>query len=179
MTTSHRVLGIDPGIASMGYGLIDDNGGDLRAVRYGCFSTSASKGIGERLRSLHRDLVNLIEAIRPSEVAIELFIARNLKAALSVGQARGVAILAAANAGLPVYEYTPNQVKQRVAGFGHGSKMQVQEMVRLQLGLEAVPEPDHAADALAVALCHLGEVRLAAIMERGQDQGSSAGKHPW
>lgn len=159
-----RVLGIDPGIAIMGYGIIDDNDGDLSAVEYGALVTPAKHGTPERLRTLYEGVVDLIERYKPTEVAVELFVARNLKTALMVGQARGVALLAAANKYLPVYEYTPLEVKQRVSGYGRGEKRQVQEMVRLQLGLNCIPKPDDAADALAVAICHISESRLSRLL---------------
>jgi len=163
-----RVLGIDPGIAVMGYGVIDEADGTLTAVDYGCFSTSARQATPERLRFLYLELTALIERHQPSEVAIELFVARNLKAALIVGQARGVAILAAANKGLPVYDYTPLEVKLNVSGYGRGDKSQIQRMVGIQLGLQSVPEPDDAADALAVAICHVSRARLLQLEKSGQ-----------
>ncbi len=162
-----RILGIDPGIALLGYGLIAEDGDSLFPIHYGCISTPATDSTSERLRSLYWGLIGVIEAHRPTDVAIELFVARNLKTALAVGQARGVAVLAAANCHLPVYDYTPAEVKQRVAGFGRGDKSQVQEMVRLQLGLDQVPRPDDAADALAIAICHATRNRVDRIMARG------------
>lgn len=162
------VLGIDPGIALMGYGLIEDNNGELKAIEYGCLSTSAKQAVPERLHTLYWNLIKIMERHQPSEVAVELFIARNLKTALIVGQARGVAILAAANKGIPVHEYTPLEVKQRVSGFGHGDKRQVQEMVRIQLGLQDIPEPDDAADALATAICHISVGRLYRLLADGR-----------
>ena len=163
-----RVLGIDPGIAVMGYGLVEDADDELTAIDYGCLSTSARQATPERLSSLYRGLTELIERYQPSEAAVEMFVARNLKTALAVGQARGVAILAAANRGLPVYEYTPLEVKQNVSGYGRGGKGQIQEMVRIQLGLRSIPEPDDAADALAVAICHLSKARLSQLLLRSQ-----------
>ena len=159
-----RVLGIDPGIAVMGYGIIEDNDGNLITIKYGELSTKANRGTPERLRTLYTRVTELIDRYKPSEVAVELFVARNLRTALMVGQARGVAILAAANKGLPVYEYTPLEVKQRVSGYGRGEKRQVQEMVRMQLGLDCVPEPDDAADALAVAICHISQARFSKLV---------------
>lgn len=168
------VLGIDPGIASMGYGIVRDLDGKLTAIDYGCLNTSAKQTIDQRLHTLYWELINIIELHQPSEAAIEYFIARNLKTALSVGQARGIAILAAANKNIPVYEYTPLQVKQRVCGYGRGDKKQVQEMVRLLLGLELIPEPDDAADALAIAICRLGETQLSKLIVRHRyDFGSN------
>jgi crossover junction endodeoxyribonuclease RuvC len=156
------ILGLDPGVAIMGYGLVEDDG--LKAIDYGVFTTLSEATPAERLKALYLELIDLIERHQPSEVAIELFIARNLRTALAVGQARGVALLAAAQKGLPVYEYTPLQIKQRVSGYGRGEKRQVQEMVRIQLGLPSFPEPDDAADALAVAICHIQEARLTKLL---------------
>jgi len=163
-----RILGIDPGIASMGFGLIDDKNGEPTTIDYGCLTTSSKQKTTERLHILHWGVMEIIDRYQPSVMAIESFIARNLKTALSVGQARGVAILAAANHGLSVYEYSPLEVKQKICGYGHGDKRQIQEMVKIQLGLEFIPEPDHAADALAVAICHIGNIRLSRILEESQ-----------
>ncbi len=160
-----RVLGLDPGIAIMGYGVIEDNDGNLTAIEYGALSTPAKQATSQRLRSLYEGILTIIECHKPAEVAVEVFVARNLKPALMVGQARGVALLAAANKGLPVYEYTPLQVKQRVSGYGRGEKRQVQEMIRMQLELDCIPEPDDAADALAVAICHISEARLSRLLK--------------
>lgn len=160
-----RVLGLDPGIAIMGYGVIDDNDGNLTAVGYGALSTTAKQATSQRLRSLYEGVIRVIEHYNPAEVAVEVFVARNLRTALMVGQARGVALLAAANKELPVYEYTPLQVKQRVSGYGRGEKRQIQEMIRMQLGLDCIPEPDDAADALAVAICHISEARLSRLLK--------------
>ena len=159
-----RVLGLDPGIAIMGYGVIEDNDGNLTAIEYGALTTSAKQATSQRLRSLYEGVIAIIARHKPTEVAVELFVARNLRTALMVGQARGVALLAAANKGLPVYDYTPLQVKQRVSGYGRGDKRQVQEMVKIQLGLDCLPEPDDAADALAVAICHISEARLSRLL---------------
>lgn len=163
-----RVLGIDPGLASMGYGLVEDGSDGPLAIEYGVLTTSPDQSTGERLQILYHGLLALIDRLHPAEAAVELFLARNLGTALAVGQARGVALLAAAERGLPVYEYTPLRVKQTVAGYGRGPKKQIQEMVRLQLGLTSVPQPDDAADSLAMALCHLCESRLSRLI-----QGSS------
>ncbi|MFC1993812.1 crossover junction endodeoxyribonuclease RuvC [Chloroflexota bacterium] len=160
----NRILGIDPGMALMGYGLIEDNGGDLSAITYGVLSTTAEQSVSQRLRFLYRGVCEVIERYQPSDVAVELFIARNLRTALMVGQARGVAILAAANKEIPVYEYTPLQVKLIVSGYGRADKKQIQEMVRLQLGLSSIPEPDDAADALAIAICHTSQVQLSRLL---------------
>ena len=159
------VLGIDPGTATMGYGLVDNQDEQTKAVCFGTFTTLPNTPLPQRLQQLYQELEALIEAYRPMEVAIEdLFVGTKVRTALAVGQARGVALLAAANHHLPVSEYAPSRVKQTVAGYGRGSKQQVQEMVRLQLGLPQIPQPDDAADALAVALCHIFESRSRAIM---------------
>jgi crossover junction endodeoxyribonuclease RuvC len=165
-----RVLGLDPGIAIMGYGIIDNNEGELTTVGYGVLTTTPKHSTPERLRTLYEGIIDLIECHEPTEVAVELFVARNLKTALIVGQARGVALLAAANKCLPVYEYSPLMVKQKVTGYGRGEKRQVQEMVRMQLGLDCIPEPDDAADALAVAICHISEARLSRLLANSSDR---------
>lgn len=149
------ILGIDPGSALLGYGLVSWDGAVARLVAYGTVSLPPGGRAPERLRAIFERLTALIAAQRVDEMAVEeLFFTRNVSTALRVGEARGVAVLAAALAGLPVFEYTPNEVKQAVAGWGRAGKRQVQEMVRLQLGLAEIPRPDDAADALAVALCH-------------------------
>ena len=152
----------------MGYGLIESNGDELTAIDYGCLSTRSDRQITERLLSLYESLFDLIIRHRPSEVAVELFVARNLRTALVVGQARGVAILAAAHKRLPVYEYTPLEVKQNISGYGRGDKRQIQQMVKLQLGLDSVPQPDDAADALAIAICHISKLRFNELMTRSR-----------
>lgn len=164
------VLGIDPGTALCGFGVVEEGeGSDARLIDYGAIATSADLPLPERLRRVHAALTELIARHRPASVAVEeLFFARNARTALSVGHARGVALLAAAQAGLPVYEYTPRQVKQAIAGYGSAPKEQVQEMVRLVLGLDFVPEPDDAADAVAVAICHLHSARLNDIISQAQ-----------
>jgi crossover junction endodeoxyribonuclease RuvC len=156
------VLGVDPGTATTGYGLIQENaGGELQLLRFGVFETRADEPMPVRLQSLHQDLSAVIRLTRPDEMAVEeLFFSRNVTTALSVGQARGVVLLAAAQAGLPVYEYKPAQVKQALVGYGRAGKAQMQEMVRMMLGLSEVPRPDDAADAIAVAICHLHSQRL-------------------
>jgi crossover junction endodeoxyribonuclease RuvC len=160
------VLGLDPGIATVGYGLVHGDAEGLVAISYGVLTTPATLPTSERLKLLYDGLNELIERYQPAEVAVELFIARNLRAALVVGQARGVALLAAANHNLPVYEYTPLEVKRQVSGYGRGNKRQVQEMVRLRLNLDALPQPDDAADALAIAICHIQQSRLRGLIDK-------------
>jgi crossover junction endodeoxyribonuclease RuvC len=160
------VLGLDPGIAITGYGLVEESPeGDLRCIAYGTVTTPAGQPTPSRLLSIDRELGALIGKYEPDVVAVEeLFFARNVTTALTVGQARGVAILSAARAGVPVREYKPMQVKQAVTGYGQAPKTQVQEMVRLLLHLDHVPRPDDAADAVAVAVCHVHNVRLEAVL---------------
>lgn len=155
-------LGIDPGTAILGYGVVagDD---ELTCVTYGALRTASERPMAERLASLYSGLVAIIETFHPHVLAIEqLLFGRNVSTALSVGQARGVVLLAAAQSGLSVAEYKPAQVKEAVVGYGRANKAQVQEMVRLLLALPLIPEPDDAADALAVAICHTHTARFLA-----------------
>ena len=155
------VLGIDPGTATTGYGLVRQIGNHLECIAYGTIQTAAGQPLCERLLKIYRDLQQLLQQHQPEGVAVEeLFFSRNIRTAMAVGQARGVILLSAANAGLPVAEYTPLQVKQAVVGYGRAEKRQVQEMVRVLLALKGIPRPDDAADALAVAICHLHSYRL-------------------
>ena len=147
------VLGIDPGTAALGYGIVDRTGGRLRAVDYGCFMTSPAQSLPERLRDLHAHVAELIETHHPHLVAVErVFFSRNAQTAFAVGQARGVVLLAAAQAGVPVREATPSEVKIGVTGYGRAEKGQVGRMVAVILGLSEVPTPDDTADALAIAI---------------------------
>jgi len=171
-----RILGIDPGTITMGYGVISVRDDEVILVDCGALTTTQSSPIGERLSYLHQKLLEIISRHQPEAVAIERpFMSRNAQATLAVGMAQAVAILAAANNKIPTYEYTPAQVKQRVTNYGGSSKEQVQEMVKLQLGLAQVPQPSDAADALAVALCHLRETHLDSLLAklRGNDSRSS------
>lgn len=156
------VLGIDPGTATTGYGLVRENpDGSLALVDFGVIQTPASEPMPERLLTLHQSLHELILLHRPQASAVEkLFFQTNVRTALSVGQARGVALLVLAQAGLQVAEYTPLQVKSAVTGYGAAGKQQVGHMVQALLDLPAIPSPDDAADALAVAICHLHSYRL-------------------
>jgi crossover junction endodeoxyribonuclease RuvC len=158
-------LGIDPGTAIMGYGLVASDGRALRAIDYGALTTSSDLPPEERLRRLHERLCAIIAAHRPDAMAVEeLFFNANARTAIAVGQARGIALLAAAQAELRVHEYTPLQVKDAVAGYGRAGKEQVQLMAATLLALRAVPRPDDAADALAVAICHAHSARLAGLV---------------
>ena len=148
------VLGIDPGTAALGWGLIEQTAGRLRAVDHGCLVTSPDLPLGERLLAIHRHVSDLIALHDPSVVAVErVFFSRNAQTAIAVGHARGVVLLAAAEAGRPVREATPNEVKSAIAGYGAADKQQVQRMVQIVLGMAALPTPDDAADALAIAVC--------------------------
>jgi crossover junction endodeoxyribonuclease RuvC len=151
-----RVFGIDPGSVRTGYGCIDSDAGRLRLVLCGAVSTPPKAAFPEKLLVIHRALTALIAETRPDCVAVEnLFHATNARSALQLGHARGVTLLAAMQAGLPVVEYTPAEVKRAVVGYGRAEKPQVQLMIKLLLGLRAAPSPHDAADALAVAVCHL------------------------
>jgi crossover junction endodeoxyribonuclease RuvC len=152
------VLGIDPGIAITGYGLIrTDDRDEYACVDYGVITTPAGMPDAERLQILFDQLSDIINLHRPDSSAVEkLFFQKNVKTAISVGQARGVAMLTLAQAGLSIAEYTPNEVKQAVCGYGNAGKGQVQRMVQALLQLKDLPKPDDAADALAVAICHIG-----------------------
>lgn len=150
------VLGIDPGTAITGYGLVDEVGSQLVAVEYGVIRTPANSPLPERLASIYQALQDTLKQHRPTQIALEeLFFSSNTRSALAVGQARGVCMLAGAHAGIPIFEYTPLQVKLAIAGYGRATKSQIQAMVRLLLNLDAIPSPDDAADALALAICHL------------------------
>lgn len=161
------VLGIDPGTAIMGYGLVESDGRTLTAIAYGALTTSKGVPPAERLRQLYDELGRIIAERRPDAMAVEeLFFSANARTAIAVGQARGIALLAGAQAGLDVYEYTPLQVKDAVVGYGKATKEQVQLMTTTLLGLSAVPRPDDAADALAVAICHAHSARFTAAGSR-------------
>lgn len=155
MKSAMRTLGLDPGTATTGFGLIDAQGERLSLVECGVLTTPAGDPLPRRLQTIYAGVRQLIERRHPAEVAVEeLFFSRNVRTALAVGHARGVILLAAADAGLPIFEYTPLQVKQAVTGYGQADKRQVQRMVQVLLHLEAIPQPDDAADAVAIALCH-------------------------
>jgi crossover junction endodeoxyribonuclease RuvC len=162
------VLGIDPGTAALGYGIIERTGPDLRALDFGCHVTSPDAGLPERLEQIHALVRDLIGLHKPALVGVErLFFSRNAQTAFAVGQARGVVLLAAAQAQVPVRDATPNEVKSAVAGYGAADKEQVGRMVALVLSLDAVPTPDDAADALAVAICVANRERLGERLASG------------
>jgi crossover junction endodeoxyribonuclease RuvC len=147
-----KVLGIDPGTAALGYGIVERTGGRLREVDHGCLTTSPDLSLPERLLAIHALVDELLSLHQPDVVGVErLFFSRNVQTALAVGQARGVVLLAAAEHGTPVREATPNEVKSAITGYGSADKEQVQRMVQLVLGMRERPRPDDAADALAIA----------------------------
>ena len=157
-----RIFGIDPGSERTGYGCVETNGSRHCIVICGAIASPASASFPDRLLAIHAGLSVLLADCRPDCVAIEnLFFATNVRSALKLGHARGVAMLAAVEAGLPVVEYTPAEIKRAVVGYGRAEKSQVQQMVKILLGLPAVPSPHDAADALAVAICHLHSQRPA------------------
>ena len=151
-----RILGIDPGAAITGFGLIEQDSHDqFFSLQYGVITTSSGLPVEQRLLIIFQEISKIILLHQPETAAVEkLFFQRNVSSAMAVGQARGVVLLALAQAGIPFQEYTPNEVKQSVTGYGSADKGQIQEMVKMLLRLEKIPKPDDAADALAIALCH-------------------------
>lgn len=148
------ILGIDPGTAILGYGCVNAEKNKNKLITYGCLKTPKDFNDASRLKILYEGLVKLIKKLKPDYLAVEkIFFFKNAKTVISVSQARGVTILAAANLGIPVVEFTPLQVKQAVSSYGRAEKQQVQKMVKLLLGLAEIPKPDDAADALAIAIC--------------------------
>lgn len=159
------ILGIDPGTAITGYGLVREDDGNLALVDCGVITTPAGQSLPARLQTLYQGLADVIRKHQPTAAAVEeLFFSRNVRTALSVGHARGVVLLALANAGLPIHEYKPLEVKQAIAGYGGADKRQVQEMVRMLLHLDHVPQPDDAADAVAIAVCHIHSAQMMALI---------------
>ena len=156
-----RILGIDPGFAIVGYGVIDYEKGKYKTVDYGKITTPAGMDMPLRLKEVYDGVLRLIELFKPDVLAVEeLFFNTNVKTAIAVGHARGVIVLAAANSGIKINEYTPLQIKQAVVGYGRADKNQVQQMVKMFLKLKEVPKPDDTADALAVAICHANSSAL-------------------
>ena len=150
-----KVIGIDPGTAACGFGIVHESGGRLKAKGHGCWSTPAGEDVELRLKTIYDGVAALIAEHEPDAVALEeSFVGADARIALSVGQARGAVLVAAANAGLPCSEYAPARVKQAVCGYGRADKGQMQRMVKMILDLDEIPTPNHAADALAVAICH-------------------------
>jgi crossover junction endodeoxyribonuclease RuvC len=182
-----RVFGIDPGSGRTGYGCIDSDGSRLRFVACGAIAALPGDALPDKLSRIHASLKELLAAHRPDCVAIEnLFHAKNARSALILGHARGVAMLAAVDAGLPVIEYTPAEVKVAVVGYGRADKGQMQQMVKLLLGLEAAPSPHDAADALALAICHshaatslVAQAKAISKSRGGKSAGPTSGLRSW
>ena len=150
-----RIIGIDPGYAIIGFGVVDHDKSKFSPVGFGAITTKAHTDFDERLKIIYDDICSVLDTYKPEQMAIEkLFFNTNQKTAIDVAQARGIIVLAAAQRGIPITEYTPLQVKNSVVGYGRAEKKQVQEMTRQLLGLSAVPKPDDTADALAMAICH-------------------------
>ena len=155
------ILGIDPGLAISGYGILNYQGNKFEVVDYGCILTESSEEFPKRLKHLYDSYTSLIDMYMPEAVAIEeLFYNKNAKTAMAIAQARGVHLLAAENKSVPLYEYTPLQIKQGIVGYGRAEKIQVQEMVRVILKLKEIPKPDDAADGLAAAICHAHSLKF-------------------
>ena len=150
-----RILGIDPGIAIVGFGLIESNRGSVRMLQYGAVTTEAGLPLATRLVQIENDMTALISQLKPDEIAVEeLFFSKNITTGIAVAHGRGVILCTAERLGVPIFEYTPMQVKQAVAGYGLADKKHVMDMTKRLLKLKAVPKPDDAADALAIAICH-------------------------
>jgi crossover junction endodeoxyribonuclease RuvC len=174
-----RIFGIDPGSERTGYGCVDTDGRRHRLLGCGTISAPAHSAFPDRLHAIHAGLVTLLAEHRPDCVAIEnIFHARNVRSALKLGHARGVALLAASAAGIAIVEYTPAEIKRAVVGFGRAEKHQVGQMVKLLLGLEAAPAPHDAADAVAVAICHIHSSQ-GAVATAIKHQAPAAGLRSW
>jgi len=167
-------LGIDPGTAATGYGIVRSRGESLALVACGVITTAPGLPLSERLQTIYVGLLELIDRFRPTEAAVEaLFFNKNVRTALAVGQARGVVLLAAAHRGLTVSEYSPLQVKQAITGYGRATKQQIQKMLPVLLQTNFVPEPDDAADAVAIAICHVHLSRLARVLRERQEENGA------
>lgn len=160
-------LGIDPGTATVGYGVVEEGrDGSLQALAYGVITTPPSIPMPERLKMIYDGVTTLVEKYQPDRAGVEeLFFAKNVTTAITVAQGRGVILLALTNAHIPIAEYKPNHVKQSISGYGGAKKPQVQEMVRVLLGLESIPRPDDAADGLAIAITDLHSIRYNSLMD--------------
>jgi len=155
------IAGIDPGTARIGYGFIEKTPNKTELIKYGCIETSPEFSTAERLNKLDKELTKVIKKYKPDKAAVEdIFFFKNLKTVIKVSQARGVILVRAAKMKIPIYEYTPLQVKQAVTSYGRAEKKQVQQMVKLLLNLKEIPKPDDAADALAIAICCANSIGL-------------------
>ncbi len=154
-------MGIDPGIAIVGYGFLELKGNSYKVLEYGAITTMAKVPLPERLNAIYSEMNELIEKYKPEDIAFEeLFFNKNVKTAITVAEARGVEVLSAKNSGAGLYEYTPLQVKQALVGYGRATKSQVQEMVKMILNLKEIPKPDDVADALAIAITHGSSIKF-------------------
>jgi len=161
-----RVLGVDPGTLTSGYGIVAEEDHKLFHVVSGGISPSVKQPFPKRLKKIYEELIKIVEQYKPHVIVVEdLFVSKNIKSALKLGHARGIALLAAVNSGLPVYEYSPMEVKQAVVGSGKAEKKQVQLMVKTLLDLQKVPHPSDAADALAAAICHIHSSRMREMLK--------------
>jgi crossover junction endodeoxyribonuclease RuvC len=175
-----RVFGIDPGCERTGYGCVETDGSRHRIVVCGAISSPAPASFTDKLQRIHSQLSRLLEKCQPESVAIEnLFFSVNVRSALKLGHARGVAMLAAVEAGVPVFEYTPAEIKRAVVGYGRADKPQVQQMIKLLLGLDAVPSPHDAADALAIAICHVHSQPRTGALDRRAVQPARSKATSW
>lgn len=164
-----RILGLDPGIATIGFGIIDSEKNNVRLVKCGVITTPAHTSLASRLQLIYADVTQLIELFKPEAVSIEeLFFNTNITTGISVAHGRGVLLLACQQAGLKIYEYTPLQVKQSVVGYGRAEKHQVMDMVKRICKLQSVPKPDDAADAVALAICHARSA--SSLLNRGDNE---------
>ena len=165
-----RILGIDPGVATIGFGLVEAQRSAVRLLQYGVITTPAGLPLSVRLHQISQDMSQLLEQLKPEEAAVEeLFFSKNITTGIAVAHGRGVILLELERAGVPVYEYTPMQVKQAVAGYGGADKRQVMLMTQRLLRMQSVPRPDDAADALAIAICHGRSATSLLNMERTFD----------
>lgn len=163
------ILGVDPGTAICGYGIIKKNGQELVLIDYGCIKTDKADEMPKRLSQIRKGLVKVIKEHRPDCLATEdIFFFKNQKTAVAIGQAKGVIMLTGFENGLPVCEYTPLQVKQSISGYGRADKKQVQEMVKILLKMKEIPKPDDASDALAIAICHANSERMNKLERDGE-----------
>lgn len=161
------ILGIDPGLASTGWGVIAVENNNEKMLDYGIVETSKDVGLSERLEAIHKDLKTIIDEFKPNAAAVEdIYFYKNVKTAIQVAQARGVVLMTAAEMDITLFEYTPLQIKQALVGYGRADKKQIQKMVMTVLNLDAIPSPDHSADALAIALCHAHSAKRRILLQK-------------
>ena len=173
-----RVLGIDPGLAATGWGVIETDGSRYRHIAHGVIKTSPRESAGLRLMKLSQEIREVVRIHAPEQSGVEnLYFAKNATSAIPVAQARGVVLLALAELGVPAAEYPPQAIKQAVVGQGRAEKQQVQELVRILLGLELIPKPDHASDALAAAICHIAHAKLTELREAAEKGEPDVSQH--